>query len=315
MSQDKRPITMISRTLRDNEANFATNERELLAIVWALKNLRNYLYGVKNLNIFTDHQPLIFAVSGRNPNAEIKRWKAFIDEHNANIFYKPGKENFVADALSRQNVNVLEDCPNSDIATIHSEESLTYTVETTEKPVNCFRNQIVIEEANAPSVRSTTLFREKTRHVIRFVDRNTLLQTIQDVVNAKVVNAIHCDLPILAFIQHSLVEAFPSTTFRHSKNIVIHIVDKTEQREIIIAEHNRAAQKNVKQILRDYFFPTMNSLATEIVLNYKVCSMGKYNRHPVKQAMGETPIPSCVGEILHVDIFSTDKTFFFNMRR
>jgi len=206
----------------------------------------------------------------------------------------------VADALSRQNVNVLEDCPNSDIATIHSEESLTYTIETTEKPVNCFRNQIVIEESNAPSVRSTILFREKTRHVIRFVDRNTLLQTVQDVVF------------ILAFIQHSLVKAFPSTTFRHSKNIVIDIVDKTEQREIIIAEHNRAhraAQENVKQILRDYFFPKMNSLATEIVVNYKVCSMGKYNRHPVKQAMGETPIPSYVGEILHVDIFSTDKTF------
>lgn len=106
----------------------------------------------------------------------------------------------MADALSRQNVNVLEDCPNSNIATIHSEESLTNTIETTEKPVNCFRNQIVIEEANAPSVRSTILFREKTRHVIRFVDRNTLLQTVQDVENAKVVNAIHCDLPILAFI-------------------------------------------------------------------------------------------------------------------
>lgn len=58
LSQDGRPITRISRTLRDNEMNFATNERELLAIVWALKNLRNYLYGVKSLNIFSDHQPL-----------------------------------------------------------------------------------------------------------------------------------------------------------------------------------------------------------------------------------------------------------------
>lgn len=99
LSQNGRPITLISRILRDNEVNFATNERELLAIVWALKNLRNYLYGKKNLNIFTDHQPLTFAVTDRNPNAKIKRWKAFIGEHNANIFYKPGKENFVADAL------------------------------------------------------------------------------------------------------------------------------------------------------------------------------------------------------------------------
>lgn len=51
------------------------------------------------LNICTDHQPLTFAVSDRNPKAKIKRWKAFVDEHNANIYYKPGEENQVADAL------------------------------------------------------------------------------------------------------------------------------------------------------------------------------------------------------------------------
>lgn len=96
-----KPITMISRTLRDKEIYIATNERELLTIVWALKSLRNYLYGVRTLNIFTDHQPLTFAVSDRNSNAKIKRWKALIDEHNANLLYKPGKENYVADALSR----------------------------------------------------------------------------------------------------------------------------------------------------------------------------------------------------------------------
>lgn len=39
-----------------------TNEKELYAIVWALKNLRNYLYRVTNLEIHTDHQPLTFAV-------------------------------------------------------------------------------------------------------------------------------------------------------------------------------------------------------------------------------------------------------------
>jgi len=35
LSQNKRPITMISRTLKDCELNYATNEREWLAIVWA----------------------------------------------------------------------------------------------------------------------------------------------------------------------------------------------------------------------------------------------------------------------------------------
>ena len=91
LSQEGRPIIMLSRILRGPVVNFATNERELLAIVWALRQLKDYLYGVNNLNIYTDHQPLTFAVSEKNTNAKIKRWKAFIDEHNANVFYKPCK--------------------------------------------------------------------------------------------------------------------------------------------------------------------------------------------------------------------------------
>ncbi|KAH8318248.1 hypothetical protein KR059_000693, partial [Drosophila kikkawai] len=151
----------VRSTLQDRELNFATNEREFLAIVWPLKSLRNYLYGVKDLNIFTDHQPcppLTYALSDRNPNAKIKRWKAFIDEHGAKIFYKPGKENYVADALSRQAIHVLENDPQSDIATVHSEISLTYTIETIDKPVNCFRNQIVIEEGSADSTQTFIIF-------------------------------------------------------------------------------------------------------------------------------------------------------------
>jgi len=101
LSQEGRLITMISRTLKDREVNYATNERELLAIVWAMAKLRHYLHAVKDINIFTDHQPLTFAVSESNPNAKIKRWKARIDESGAKILYKPGKDNLVAGALSR----------------------------------------------------------------------------------------------------------------------------------------------------------------------------------------------------------------------
>lgn len=332
LSQGGRPITMISRTLKDKEQNYATNERELLAIVWALQKLRNFLYGVRYLNIYTDHQPLTFSVSDRNPNAKIKRWAAFVDEHNAKIIYKPGKENYVADALSRQNIhtlnvesmrtekhfepqslNTLEEDNHSDLATVHSEISLTYTIESTEKPVNCFRNQIVLREANFLLKRNFIVFTEKTRHMIDFTSRETLLNEVKSVINPNVVNAIHCDLPTLACIQHELVRYFPATKFWHCKNFVQDIFDKNEQREIIAIEHNRAhraAQENVKQILSDYYFPKMAKLANEIAANCKICSRAKYDRHPMKHELGVTPTPSYVGEMLHIDVFSTDKKFF-----
>lgn len=52
IGKDK-PITFISRTLNSSEENYATNEKEMLAIVWALDNLRNYLYGAGKIKILS----------------------------------------------------------------------------------------------------------------------------------------------------------------------------------------------------------------------------------------------------------------------
>jgi len=51
LSQEGKPITFISKTLTKAEQIYATNKKELLAIVWAFKNLRNYLYGVSNIDL------------------------------------------------------------------------------------------------------------------------------------------------------------------------------------------------------------------------------------------------------------------------
>jgi len=142
--------------------NYATNERELLAIA-------------KDITIFTDHQPLSFSVSDSNPKAKIKRWKARIEETGAKVVYKPGKENLVADALSRQQINAIEkQDAESCGATILREISLTHTIETTDKPLNCFQSQLILEEARFPLKRSFVLFKNKKRHTINFTDKESL---------------------------------------------------------------------------------------------------------------------------------------------
>lgn len=67
LSQDRHPITFISRTLPTTEQNYATNEKEILAIAWALQKLRNYLYGVSDLTIYTDHQTLVHSIPEKIP--------------------------------------------------------------------------------------------------------------------------------------------------------------------------------------------------------------------------------------------------------
>jgi len=55
---DKRPIAYASRVLSRAEQNYKMTEKKLLAIVWAVKHFRLYVYGTK-FKIVTNHKPLI----------------------------------------------------------------------------------------------------------------------------------------------------------------------------------------------------------------------------------------------------------------
>lgn len=95
-----RPVAYASRTLNDSERNYSTIERELLAIVWATKYFRPYLFGRK-FKILSDHRPLQWVMSLKEPNSKLLRWRLKLSEFQFEILYKKGSSNSNADALSR----------------------------------------------------------------------------------------------------------------------------------------------------------------------------------------------------------------------
>lgn len=102
------PIAYASRTLNSSETNYSTIEKELLAIVWAVKYFRPYLFGRK-FKIITDHKPLQWLFSLKEPNSKLVRWRLKLEEYDYEIIYKKGKLNKNADALSRVEINVIEE--------------------------------------------------------------------------------------------------------------------------------------------------------------------------------------------------------------
>ena len=108
-----------------------------------MEQFEKFLYGTAKVKIFTDHQPLTYALSTRNTNVKLKRWKEKLETFDYEIIYKPGVANVVADALSRPPVTKI----NSMSATVHSDESSGQNlVHSVESPINTFKNQICIKE-------------------------------------------------------------------------------------------------------------------------------------------------------------------------
>jgi len=95
-----RPIAYASRILNKAEQNYNTTEKELLAIVWAVKHFRPYVYGTKFL-IITDHKPLIWLFSINDPGLRLIRWRLKLEEYDYEIIHRAGKGNTNADTLSR----------------------------------------------------------------------------------------------------------------------------------------------------------------------------------------------------------------------
>lgn len=103
-NSDKRPIAFASRNLNKAELNYPTIEKELLAIVWAVKHFRPYLYG-RNFIIQTDHKPLIYLFGMRDPSSRLMKFRLVLEEYDFSIEYIKGSQNAAADAMSRLSIS------------------------------------------------------------------------------------------------------------------------------------------------------------------------------------------------------------------
>jgi hypothetical protein len=99
LMHDGKPIAFESRKLTSVEVNYTTTEKELLAVVHALKLWRCYLEGSK-FTVVTDHNPLTFFHSQPLLSRRQARWSEFMQMFNFNWEYRPGAGN-PADPLSR----------------------------------------------------------------------------------------------------------------------------------------------------------------------------------------------------------------------
>ena len=109
----ERIIEYGARGLRKAELNYSTSEKELLAVVVGVQHYHDYLNGQKFI-IRTDHLSLKYLNTTRHATGRLARWNLILGRYNFEIQHTKGRENVVADALSRIELPASETGPEEE---------------------------------------------------------------------------------------------------------------------------------------------------------------------------------------------------------
>lgn len=327
-----KPIAFASRTLNKSEEKYSAIEKELLAIVWACRYFRPYLYGRK-FTLYTDHKPLTYGLNLKDTNNRLVHWRLALSEFDYEICYRPGKQNQVADSLSRirpneQEINMNEASENeasdketSDDETFHSADSDdSGLIKCTEKPLNEFSNQIILRIGpDAPDNYEEIFPRVFRRTITRLVfGVPAIFKVFKEYMDLKRTNCILCPEKIMNMVQTVYKNHFSrAKAFKIylTQKILIDLKTPEEQNLIIEQTHDRSHRgiwENNEKISKRFYFPKMKTKIRDYIKLCDTCHKNKYDRHPYKIALGSTPNPNRPLDIVHIDIFIAEKKCFLS---
>ncbi|UYV61064.1 hypothetical protein LAZ67_1003288, partial [Cordylochernes scorpioides] len=122
-----RLVYCVSKKTTEAEKMYHSSKLELMAIVWTLDRLRQFLVGIK-FTVVTDCQALVYMNAKKTTNPQIARWYNLIQEYDFEIRHKPGEKMAHVDRMSRAPVDDPRDTME-EIVEKNLEVCLTITLE------------------------------------------------------------------------------------------------------------------------------------------------------------------------------------------
>ena len=98
----EKPVAYFSKKLNKHQRQYATVEKECLAIILSLEHFSVYLNNGHTTIVYTDHNPLSFLNKMKEKNQKLLRWSLFLQEYDIEIKHVRGTDNVIADMLSRE---------------------------------------------------------------------------------------------------------------------------------------------------------------------------------------------------------------------
>ena len=153
------PIAYASRALSGAEKHYGITDLETLAVVWAISHFHYYLYG-HCVTVYTDHSAVKAVLETASPSGRHAHWWTRVFSRGVKevtIVYRPGKDNVLADALSR---NPTGSAPANGLAEEETQVAAVKSAPTTidsvlkmTPAVGCSKYDLVDEQSKDPDVK------------------------------------------------------------------------------------------------------------------------------------------------------------------
>ena len=206
------------RSLSRAERIWCTTEQECLAVLEGVKHFRAYL--TRRFRIFTDHKALKYLMDQKVAVGKLGRWALKLQDFDFDIVHKPGKNNEVADALSRRTYTEVADENKTSpvkvfVANANENEFLSDTIE-----VNACETDLEVDNKGDEDLESVELE--------LFYGDYTLLAPL----DPEVVNSELLDIPAVGQLQQ--VDPDFQDMFNYLQNDVLPQSEKVRQK--VLAE-------------------------------------------------------------------------------
>ena len=273
--QNGQPIAYGSRSLTKTEQNYAQIEKEMLGIVYGATKFHSNIFGQK-VTVESDHRALeilfkkpLYLVPPRIAKMMLK-----VQKYDLNVIFKPGKEMFISDTLSRK------------------------PLKTTEGNENC-REYTVFSIGNIPvSQEIMSKIRHETENDMLLIKlRETVLQGWPQIKQ----NVDPCLREYWNFRDElSEMDGFLLKGERL-------IVPKSMHKEMLDKIHNVShlgVQKCLRRAREIVFWPGINGQIKDKVASCELCN--EFRNKQAKQPMKAHEIPERPWQILGTDLFELD---------
>lgn len=194
----RHPCAFISKTFSPTEQNYPIYDRELLAVLRALREWRHYVIGSPHTTtILSDHQNLLYYQKPQNLKPRQARWSLEMSEYDIKLIHTPGQKMIQSDALSRRPDLMVDNNENDNLTMLPEnlfirliDEDLSERIQTATNNDNTAQNIInLLRDTDNPLTKTipdweivgTQLFKDKKQYILKNTDlRQEIVKMFHD---------------------------------------------------------------------------------------------------------------------------------------